>query len=394
MPDDFRTPRDYLVLGFLALLATAAVYFYFLLISPFLKPIACSAFIVILSYPLHNAIERRVRNKTLAATISTFVVTASIAVPVLFLLQSILLELRDAAGALIPGRNGVEALGFHLLSAYNSLVGFVRRELPDSIQTVPLESINEAAKAASSLLAKMLGAFARTIFAGAISIVLLFFFFRDGRKMLRLAAAVLPIRTTQSTRLYLCVRDTLHAIVYGSLAVAVIQGALTGISFWIVGIASPVVWGLVTALCSLLPIIGTAFVYVPAAVMLLFGGHWVKALVLVIWGAGIVHPIDNFLRPLFIGGRTKLSTLYVFFALLGGAKVFGALGLFLGPIILALTVAIFTFLREEKRAGNWIAFGNYDSNRRDSTGEGVQSPGSAPRPIPLNIALPQRRERF
>lgn len=373
MREAFRTSRDYRVLGFLALLAGIALYFCYLLIVPFLKPIVCSAFIVILSYPLHKAIARRVHNKTLAATCSTSLVTALIALPVLLFMQSLLLELRDAAGALIPGKNGVEALGFYLLNTYNSLAAFVRRELPDSIQAIPFESVNDAARAASSLLAKMLGAFARIAFAGAISVVLLFFFFRDGRKMLRLLAAILPIRSTQTARLYSSVRNTLHAIVYGSLAVAAIQGALTGISFWVVGIASPVVWGLVTALCSLLPIIGTAFVYVPAAIMLLFGGHWLKALVLVIWGAGIVHPVDNFLRPLFIGGRTKLSTLYVFFALLGGAKVFGALGLFLGPIILALTVAIFTFLREEKRAGNWFLFGEVEANSSASIRERTPS---------------------
>jgi predicted PurR-regulated permease PerM len=134
---------------------------------------------------------------------------------------------------------------------------------------------------------------------------------------------------------------------------AALQGALTGVAFWVLGVTSPVLWAIVTALCALLPVIGTAIVLLPAISMLVFSGHWIKGLILLVWSIIVVHPVDNLLRPYLIGGRTKLSTLYVFFALLGGLKVFGPLGVFIGPIILAITLALFGFLREEKRAGNW-----------------------------------------
>jgi predicted PurR-regulated permease PerM len=87
--------------------------------------------------------------------------------------------------------------------------------------------------------------------------------------------------------------------------------------------------------------------------MLIFGGYWVKALILILWGLIVVHPVDNILRPYLIGDRAKLSTLLVFFALLGGLKAFGGVGIFLGPLILAVTLALFRFLREEKRARSW-----------------------------------------
>ena len=87
--------------------------------------------------------------------------------------------------------------------------------------------------------------------------------------------------------------------------------------------------------------------------MLLFSGHWIKALILLVWGLTVVHPVDNLLRPHLIGSRTKLSTLFVFFALLGGLNAFGGLGVFIGPIVLAITLALLKFLREEKRTGNW-----------------------------------------
>jgi predicted PurR-regulated permease PerM len=154
----------------------------------------------------------------------------------------------------------------------------------------------------------------------------------------------------QIKRLFAQVKDTLNAIVYGTLTMAALQGALTGVAFWFLGITSPVLWAIVAALCSMLPVIGTAIVLLPAVSMLMVSGHWIKALILLAWGVAIVHPVDNVLRPQLIGSRTKLSTLLVFFALLGGLKAFGGLGIFIGPIVLAITLALFKVLREEKRA--------------------------------------------
>lgn len=168
--------------------------------------------------------------------------------------------------------------------------------------------------------------------------------------MARRLAIMLPLRHGQAWCLFSLIQETLHAILYGTLAMAAIQGALTGLAFWFLGLASPAVWGLLSAVLAVLPIVGTTLVWVPAAAMLLVSGHWVKGLVLVAWGAAVVHPVDNILCPYLICGRVKLSTLYVFFAVVGGLKAFGALGLFVGPLILSITVALFTFFREEQGA--------------------------------------------
>jgi predicted PurR-regulated permease PerM len=124
--------------------------------------------------------------------------------------------------------------------------------------------------------------------------------------------------------------------------------------------------------CALLPLIGTGIVLLPAVSMLMFSGHWIKGLILLTWGLAIVHPVDNLLRPHQIGSRTKLSTLYVFFALLGGLQAFGGLGVFIGPVVLAITLALLKFLREEKRAGSW----SFDSETSQSP-PGPSSPCGA-----------------
>jgi predicted PurR-regulated permease PerM len=226
--------------------------------------------------------------------------------------------------------------------------------LPISNSDLRTAMANQAQKAVAVLLgmtAGALGSFTALLANALIAFFILFFLLRDGKAMLRRAAVLLPLRTDQTRRLFALVKDTLDATVYGTLAIAALQGALAGLAFWILGVSSAGLWGIVTALCALLPFIGTGIVLLPAISMLFFSGHWIKGLILVAWGLAIVHPVDNLLRPHLIGSRTKLSTLFVFFALLGGLKAFGGLGLFIGPMILAITLALLTFLREEKRAG-------------------------------------------
>ena len=192
----------------------------------------------------------------------------------------------------------------------------------------------------------------------AVTVFVLFFLLRDGRTLLRKGAVLVPLRREQVRRLFIRIKTTLYAIVYGTIAMAAIQGALTGVAFWILGLAAPVLWGVIAGLCALLPVIGTTMVLLPAVCMLLFSGYWIKAIILAVWGLLIVHPVDNILRPYLIGDRARLSMLMVFFALFGGLEAFGPVGLFVGPLILSLTVASFTFLREdlreERHAGNWI----------------------------------------
>jgi len=130
------------------------------------------------------------------------------------------------------------------------------------------------------------------------------------------------------------------ANVYGGLAVAVAQGALNGLAFAILGLAAPIFWALVTALASLIPVVGSLLVWGPAVVLLFLGGHWIKAVILLAWGAGVVGQIDAVVRPYVVGAHVKVHTLLVFFSLLGGVKTFGVVGIFLGPVVLSVAMAV------------------------------------------------------
>jgi predicted PurR-regulated permease PerM len=343
-------------LVFLLCLTVAALCFCYVLIAPFLKSIVLSAVLAILFYPLHSRIVRRIRNRNVSALLSTCLVVLCIASLMVFLGRATATGLRDVYQSLGTPGDGGERLSLYLIHILERAVELVSTYLPISTTDLRSATVNQAEKGVSLLLgltAGALGSFTAMLANSLIAFFVLFFLLRDGKAMLRRTAVLLPLRTSQTTRLFALVKDTLNATVYGTLAMAALQGALAGFAFWFLGVNSAGLWGTVTALCALLPFIGTGIVLLPAISMLTFSGHWIKGIILLAWGLAVVHPVDNLLRPHLIGSRTKLSTLYVFFALLGGLKAFGALGVFIGPITLAITLALLKFLREERRAGSW-----------------------------------------
>jgi predicted PurR-regulated permease PerM len=357
--------RNRAAVVFLLGLTIVALYFCYLLIAPFLKPVIFSVVLSVLFYPLHARIGHWIRNRNIAAVLSTSAVILLITSLSLFLGRALLSGLREIYQSLSGPGESKERLSLFIVQLFDRAVAFASRYISIPVADLQRAILNQAEKAVAGLIAMSAGALGNiTSLALDAFIVffILFFLFRDGRSMLRRGAIILPLRPDQVRRLLTCVKDTLNAIAYGTIAMAAIQGTLTGLAFWFLGLTSPVVWGVVATLCALLPIIGTTFILLPAICMLIFSGHWIKGLILLVWAVAVVHPVDNVLRPYLIGERVKLSTLYVFFALLGGLTTFGALGVFIGPLILALTIALFRFLREEKRAGNWRLEEQFDSD--------------------------------
>ncbi len=341
-------------LVFLLGLTLVALYGCYLLVAPFLKAILFASVVSILFYPVHSRIRRRMRNQTVAALLTTLIVISAIVFSSLLLGRALAAGVHEIYDSLNANGDGRERLGAYLIGLSERAVTLVSRYLPISSPDLRTAAMNQAQKAVGVIVnstAGLLGGIASVLGNALISSFILFFLFRDGKSILRRGYVLLPLRIEQVRRLYARIKETLQAIVYGSVAMAALQGVLTGIAFWALGLSSPVLWAIVTALCALIPVIGTAFVLAPAISMLLFSGHWAKALILLVWALVVVHPIDNIVRPYLIGERTKLPTLFVFFAVLGGLRAFGATGVFIGPIILAATLALISFLREENRQG-------------------------------------------
>jgi predicted PurR-regulated permease PerM len=168
-----------------------------------------------------------------------------------------------------------------------------------------------------------------------------FFILRDSPAIMRLVRRLLPFEPTNRERMIARTRDLVSITITSSGIVAATQGLLGGLSFAILGIGAPIFWGVVMGFFCLMPF-GAWVVWLPAAAALWLNGSPGRALVLAALGLGIVSGVDNVLRPVLLSGRTQLNGLLVFISLLGGLAAFGALGLVLGPILVASTQALIT----------------------------------------------------
>jgi predicted PurR-regulated permease PerM len=182
-----------------------------------------------------------------------------------------------------------------------------------------------------------------------VTLFAVFFFFRDGDAIMAAVRRALPFEAEQSEQMITQASDLIQASVAAGLSVAVIQGALGGITFALLGLGAAVFWGVVMAFFALLPI-GAWIVWAPAAVWLMLSGSVGRGITLLAIGAGVIGLVDNFLRPALLSGRTQLNGLLVFVSLLGGIAAFGFLGLVIGPVIMATAITMLDAYTKDRRA--------------------------------------------
>jgi predicted PurR-regulated permease PerM len=337
---------------FLAVLGAITAWFLYLIAQPFLKPVFIAIVFAIVFFPFHARIQRDIRNQTLAALLSTLLVLLVIIIPTVLLGTAIRDELADAYQSL--SLRSAQSGGWvpYLLQLSDRIKGWVGRYIDVSQYDLRGELLNWLEQASAFLLKQLTGAagnLASFIVNGVLAFFTLFFLFRDGRGVLRRMSVMTPLRPAQIERLTSEVGKTITASVYGGLAVAMAQGILTALAFWALGLASPILWGIAAAIFSFVPFIGSSIVWLPASLFLIVNGQWIKGLILLGWGAGVVGMADNVIRPYVISGQVKFHPLYIFFSLMGGVQAFGILGLFIGPVVVAIAQALFSLIREEIR---------------------------------------------
>ncbi len=223
-------------------------------------------------------------------------------------------------------------------------VGWVRDSIPitaEQVQGWILDSAQTVLKSAASMGGNLALGIMGSLFGFFMMLFLLFFLLRDGRAMLRRLIGFIPMEPRPRGQLMSYLGDVTRAVVFGSAATALIQGACAGIGFALVGLPSPVVFGVLATIAAFLPV-GSAVVLVTAVVYLMFQGHWGAAIFLGLWSAG-VGVIDNVLRPLLTAAQAEVSTLAVFVGAIGGASAFGILGLVIGPVLLGFVAALLQF---------------------------------------------------
>ena len=181
-----------------------------------------------------------------------------------------------------------------------------------------------------------------------------FYFFRDRRDVLRILRSLLPLTRAETDDVFTRINDTIHATLYGSVTVAIVQGTMGGLMFWFLGLPSPLLWGSVMAILAVIPLLGTFVIWMPTAIILTIQGQWWQATVLAVWGAIAIGLIDNLLYPLLVGKRMRIHTLLVFFSIVGGITLFGTSGIILGPLLLASADALLDIWRLRTAFGGTV----------------------------------------
>jgi len=335
---------------FLVALSGVTLWLCYRIARPFLEPLFFAVVLAIIFHPLHTRLHKVIRNANAAALLSTLGALLTIIIPVILLSVALKHELTAVYQSLSAGGmedGGLITRALHLMEQARMWLGKYVDLSHVDLRTELLARLQQVTSFLVSQVAGFAGGVASFAVAAVITFFTLFYLFRDGRAFWRRLAKLIPLSPAQLQKLTTGVSSTITASMYGGLAVAIAQGTLMGLAFWVLGLPSPVLWGLVTAFCSLIPLFGTSLVWLPASVILMLVGHPVKGLILLAWGAGVVSMVDNIIRPLVISKQVSFHPLYVFFALLGGVQVFGLMGLFVGPAVLALAQSLFSLVREE-----------------------------------------------
>jgi len=331
------------------LIGSIFVSFYYLyqVFEPFVVILILSAILATAFYPLYKRLVQIFKNRTRLASITTcLLVLVLLIVP---LIVFILLLGRQAYDTYVFTQHQVQN-GF--LDPYikwqkggmiYDALGTVREQL---VNVVDLDSIDlkknitESAQVVASWLAKqsasILSGFGGLLLSFFILFFAMFYFFKDADAIMKKLMRISPLPLEYEKEIFRKFKEISLATLYGIFLTSIVQGIIAGIGYAIVGIPNVLFWATATAVLSLVPVFGTALVWVPAGVILLVSGNFPGGVFLLLWGALIVATVDNFLRAYLIGGRTNTNQLLTFLAVFGGIGVFGLVGVIFGPLILTL----------------------------------------------------------
>ncbi len=339
-------------LVFLVVATVIACFLCYWIARPFTQPILTAAILAILLHPLFALLRQITGNRNWAAFLSLivlFVVFAGLITLLVFAIEREVVTsyrwFKDNTAA----RDGWTAAFSSWVDTAAGWIGFKTGISPDVIRDAALARLDQASTAIIKQVGNVLTSIGTITVFVVLTFFTLFFLLRDGRQLVNRTARLLPLDDDQIEQIIEETQTSIRANVVGVAAVGSVQGLLLGIGFAVLSVPSPLLWALVTCACSVIPFFGAALVWVPGALYLALTGSWVKGLILAGWGAGVVSLSDNIVRPWVISERLRLSPGILFFALLGGVEMFGPLGIFLGPVIVSVTLSLAKMLLNEWR---------------------------------------------
>ncbi|RJR39563.1 MAG: AI-2E family transporter [Desulfobacteraceae bacterium] len=320
------------------------------LIRDFLQPLFWSAVFAILFHRLQaKSVEWFRGRSSLAAILSMVIITLVVIIPFFAVALAVAREAAALYENISEGKVDLGAV-FQFFEKSIPLVTNFAERFGIDLQGLQ-QRLSDAAVVVSRFLASQMVNIGQVTAAFVIDFLLmlyiLFFFLRDGNRMVRVLIRVLPFGDVRERRLFAKFAEVSRVTVRGTLVVGIVQGMIGGILFWVLNIRAPVFWGVIMAILSLLPALGTALVWVPASIILIAQGSIWKGIVLILGGVFVIGLVDNILRPVLVGRSTRMPDFLVLIATLGGLTAFGVSGFILGPILAALFLTVWDIFGEE-----------------------------------------------
>ncbi|MCB2074605.1 MAG: AI-2E family transporter [Novosphingobium sp.] len=310
------------------------------ILEPFISSLVWSLTLAVLFAPAEKRIRRSVRSPGLSAAITLMLCGAILVAPIFFVSRALINEIIDSVdliGSLLTGDHWQQLE--RKQPWLTPLMDWLSRHL----------DLPQLLNSATNLLGEWSAGVVQVSITTIINLLLIFYFLfyllRDQTRIRHALARTMPLTGDEFSVLAVRVVNTIYASVYGTVAVALLQGFLAGLMFWFLGLPSPVFWGVIMGLLAIVPFLGAFIVWVPACILLALNGQWVSAIALAIWGTVVVGLIDNVIYPILVGRQLAMHSMLSFIAIVGGLIMVGAHGIILGPLIVSLSLGLLEIWR-------------------------------------------------
>lgn len=341
--------------GMVLLALVAAAY----LITPFLPALMWAIVLTVLMMPLHQKYFVK-RGPNLGATLTTFTAIFLVFIPLLLVTWVLFTEISGSLQSLkSTAPEGQAWTPEYAIQQVDANLKPVMERLGQKDFSAEAWFGKNREGLTNSLLGVMTKAATNaghSLFTLVVAFLTMFFMVRDGHKLKEPALALIPLPCDRAELILQRMGQTIHAVFIGVVLVALIQGTLAGIGYWMAGVPSAIVWMLATTVLCAVPLLGAPLIYAPLSLILMAQGKWGWGIFLACWGFLLVSNVDNILRPFIIGSRVKLHPMAIFFSLLGGVFAMGPVGIMAGPVLLTVLLGLQDIVREhleldrEKRA--------------------------------------------
>ncbi|NLI46538.1 MAG: AI-2E family transporter [Acidobacteria bacterium] len=341
-------------LWFFVLLLAAVLYLFVRVFAPFFMIFLWATILVITFHPLYRRLRTLLRGReSLAALLMVFGLTLLIILPVILLIANVAQQSVDAyvmySDALVKQEQNLERtiMAHPVLTKAKAVLGrFVNFDQID-LGVLVIKGLESASGFIVGQSTNFFSGLAGFMFRFVLLLVATYYFFKDGEKVVGELRKLSPMDKNREEKIIRKFTDITRATMLGTFSSAAIQGVLGGLAFLLIGMPSPLLWGVVMAFMSLVPVLGAFTVWIPAALYLIAVGSFGKAVFILLYGLLTVTLADNVLKPLIIRGGSKIHPVVIFFSILGGLSFFGFSGLILGPLVTGLTFVVLEIYREE-----------------------------------------------